>query len=237
MKRKTYIYSLLRILLPLGYAAVLAAGIAGRDFITMMVLLAAALIGGAFFCGWLCPFGAVQSWLWTLGRKLRLPMVKIPGRLEKFLRFSRYILLGLTFTGLALSLFITGAYGTFMGILSLNVARVTVASWVLFGVLMFAALFIERPFCRYLCTQGAQYGLLSLARLFTIKRNENKCINCRACDRACPTGVKIAAKKNVRNFQCINCFKCIEACPVKGALTYGPVLSRKGIKNEKKILR
>ncbi len=232
MRKPIRSYQIVRLILPIIYGITLAAGIIGQSFIIIIALMGTALIAGAFFCGWLCPFGAVQEWSGRLGRLFRLPLIKIPGKVEKWLRLSRYILLALAFTGLAFTLFITSPYGSFTGVMLGNISRITTAAWILLGAVILSSLVIERPFCRYMCTEGARYGIISLARLFSIRRNEKTCISCGACDRKCPTQVKISEKKHIRNFQCINCFECISACPVKNTLTYGPVFQKKGAKND-----
>lgn len=232
MKKSTVIIKSTRFILPIIYGIVLAAGIMGKSFTIMLALMATALLVGAFFCGWLCPFGFVQEILGKAGRALKLPLLRIPAKVEKWLRFCRYILFGLTFTGLGLILFITSPYGTFMGSMMLNVSRITVGAWILFGAVLLSSLVIDRPFCRYGCTEGARYGILSLGRVFSIVRDSDKCISCGACDRKCPMQIKISDKKHVRNFQCINCFECINACPVEKALTYGIVFKKQGVKNE-----
>lgn len=106
-------------------------------------------------------------------------------------------------------------------------AYTSVLTWIMLGSFILLSLFFNRPYCRYFCSEGARYGLLSLARIFTIKRDEEKCINCGKCSRSCPTQIDVASKKHIRNFQCINCFKCIEACPVKGALKYSFFYTKK----------
>ena len=232
MIKKIRRYKAAKFFLPIVYTLVLISGITGRSFAVIAALMGSALIAGAFFCGWLCPFGFVQEMLGKLGRKLKLPHLKIPADVEKWLRFSRYILLGLTFTGLGLILFIAGPYGTFMGVISMTVSRITIAAWILFSTVLASSVFIDRPFCRYACTEGAQYGIAGMARIFTVKRNTDNCFNCGACDRKCPVQIKISDKKNIRNVQCINCFECIKACPSEGALTYGNIFSKQGVKNE-----
>ena len=89
-----------------------------------------------------------------------------------------------------------------------------------YGILSF---FVDRPFCSYLCTEGARYGLLGKLRLFSIKRNESTCVNCKKCDKVCPMNIEVSKQNVVQDEQCISCFNCIESCPKKDTLKIGKV--------------
>ena len=231
-------YQILRMAGQLSYAALIIFAILGNSFIVIGILLASALIGGAFFCGWFCPLGTVQEWIGRLGRWLfRGKRLQIPPRVEKWLFLMRYILLIVGFTGLGVLVFLSflsRPYQTFTGLIMGQTAYVTVLAWSWLGLILVSSLIVDRPFCRYFCTEGAKYGALSLARVFSIKRDESKCINCGLCDRACPTQVKISTRGHVRHPQCINCMECISACPVDGALKFGFVIGGKNTRLEMK---
>lgn len=94
------------------------------------------------------------------------------------------------------------------------------------GLVLVLTLLMDRPFCRYVCGFGALFGLLSMARVFTVKRDAGKCANCSQCDDACAMGIKVSKQENVRSPHCINCLKCTSSCPVPEALTFGPALPR-----------
>ena len=220
-------YRAVRAVLPVAYTALLLKGYVTKNIVIMLILMGATLLGGAWFCGWLCPFGFAQDWLGRLARVLRLPRLRIPAAIEKYFRFLRYILLALSFTGLALVLFMQTPYGSFMGLVDQNLSVITQGAWILLGVFLALSLFVDRPFCRYFCPEGARYGVISLARVFTIKRDRNKCVSCGKCDKSCPMQIEISKQPEVRNAQCINCFECIAACPVKGTLSYGWAFSDK----------
>ncbi len=84
-------------------------------------------------------------------------------------------------------------------------------------VTLIGSLFIERPFCKYLCPYGALLGIFNKFRIFTIRRNPSTCINCKACARACPMNITGSTAGAVRDHQCITCLKCTSeaACPVQ----------------------
>src|SRR5207344_1662299 len=54
-------------------------------------LISVVLIGRGVFCGWLCPFGALQELLGQLSRALGVPQWNPPPALEKRLWLGKYI--------------------------------------------------------------------------------------------------------------------------------------------------
>lgn len=171
---------------------------------------------GMFFCGWVCPFGTVQEWFRAVGRKLFGITYRLPVRAARYLAFSRYIVvvLGGAFAWSALE-----ARRTFISATMGEVAET--AAYAVLGVLLALSLFVDRPYCRFLCGFGAVAGLASMARLFGIKRDGGKCTGCGRCDTACMMGVEVSRAHNVRDPNCINCGKCLAACRVDGALRTG----------------
>ena len=97
------------------------------------------------------------------------------------------------------------------------------SAFAIMGGFLVIYLFFESPFSNYDCSEGIKFGVASLTRLFTIKRNAATCVNCQRCNQACPMNIQVSAGKSVRNAQCINCFSCIAACPSNGTLSYGNV--------------
>jgi polyferredoxin len=88
---------------------------------------------------------------------------------------------------------------------------------------LLGSLFVERPFCKYACPYGALLGLTNFFRVFGIKRNKETCIDCKACDKACPMNINVSGAGTVRNHQCISCLECTSeaACPVKDTVELG----------------
>jgi polyferredoxin len=84
------------------------------------------------------------------------------------------------------------------------------------------SLFIERPFCKYACPYGALMGLTNFLRIFGIRRKASGCVQCKACDRACPMNIDVSASGTVRDVRCVSCLKCASsegACPIPDTVT------------------
>ena len=89
--------------------------------------------------------------------------------------------------------------------------------YVLAAVLL-AALFIHRPFCRYLCPLGAFYALFNRFSFFQLRLDREKCTGCGACAHVCPMAVEVPREPD--SPECIRCGRCAAVCP-EGALSCG----------------
>jgi Polyferredoxin len=196
------------------------------------VFIASVIIVGMFFCGWGCPFGALQEWTRALGKRMFGIGYNIPNPLHRYLSLSRYILWGLTF----FAIWSWQPLNSRRAFLKLTTSHeLEIAAALIMAVILLLSLFMDRPYCKYICGFGSEFGLMSLFRVFTFRRSPKKCVSCGKCDQACPMGLEVSTYENLRSASCINCFRCVSACPVKGALTFGPAYVRlqdiKEIKN------
>lgn len=178
-------------------------------------MLPAILLAGVFFCGWVCPLGAAQDWIAWLGRKLRLPRVRIPRNLQRYFQLSRYILYLLLTLEISFAL-LKGPYNFSR---MLHGELLTAATGIIL-LFLISALFIDRPFCNYFCTGGARQGLWSVLRVLSIRKDTTRCGGCGQCSKVCPMNIDVAHTDFVRHPNCIGCFTCISTCK-KQALSYG----------------
>lgn len=123
-----------------------------------VVLVSTALsiaAAGRFYCGWLCPFGALSEFLG------RLPLRKwrIPVEADDRWRRAKYAVLGIT----AAAVLIGGRtdYGNVETYVTLFSRSGSYLAWALVLITLAANLKIERFWCRYLCPAGALAGALS----------------------------------------------------------------------------
>lgn len=208
--------------------AITALGIFVEYPMANLVLLGVTLLMGPFFCGWLCPFGTLQDLFGRLGRLFGIKKQPMPRFLGRVLVFSRYILLAnaiLISTDLIFSLLSMDPRNNLAS--ALQSIPIATFGWSVVAGILVIAVFFDRPFCNYLCIEGARLGLLSALRPVTIRKNVEVCCECKCCDRACPMNIKISQSDQVRSLQCINCMECVLACPVEGGLTVGFVPLKK----------
>lgn len=195
--------------------------------VVLMVIVFVAAVGlGPLFCGWICPFGTFQEWISKIGRKIFKKKFNrfIPYKFDKYLRFLRYIVLAWVIVMTAWSgKIIFEAYDPYFALFQFWTGEVAVSAYIILAVVILLSLFVERPFCKYACPYGAVLGIFNLFRVFGLKRNAASCIDCGACDRACPMNIPVSTSGTVRNHQCISCFKCTSTdgvCPVGGTLEF-----------------
>lgn len=142
-----------------------------------IIPLGFALAYGRVFCAGVCPLGAIQELTGFMP-------VKLPKAVESVLITLPFIYLALAILFAAInSQFIICRYDPFVGIFRLNAP----STMIVFGVLLLiAGIFVNRPYCRYLCPYGVLLNIFSRfsSRHLTITPAE--CINCRLCETACP---------------------------------------------------
>jgi polyferredoxin len=188
--------------------------------VLMSLGLVVAFFFGPIFCGYFCPLGTMQEWIGKLGKKIFKKKYGklIPPAADKVMRYLRYVVLAVvvyqTAAAAKLVFVEVDPYYALFNFFTGEVAWTAIA--VLLGT-MVLSLFVERPWCKYLCPYGALLGLFNLIRVFPVRRREETCINCKKCDAACPMQIKVSTGKAVRDHQCISCHECLSgaACPVK----------------------
>lgn len=198
--------------------------------IAKALLLGITFIMGPVFCGWICPFGTLQDFFGMLGDKLGIKKRIVPKSLNKVLVCLRYVLLLIT-TFISIdfifSLLSLDPRSNLSVVLTGN--SLTLIGWIVIGIFLGISLFFKRPFCNYLCIEGAKYGIVGALRPVTIIRDKNSCINCNKCNKVCPMNIDVSSYGQVRSLQCVNCMECVMECPVSNTLTVGivPVKGKK----------
>ena len=193
------------------------------SWILMWITFALTLAFGPVFCGWVCPFGSFQEWIGKIGKKIFGKKYNrfIPNGVDQWLRYLRYvILIWVLYMTAITGKIIFADYDPYFALFHFWTGEVAAIGIVILLIVMVATLFVERPFCKYVCPFGAVLGIFNLFRIFSIKRNPDTCVDCGACDRDCPMNIPVATSETVRNHQCITCMQCTSerACPVDDTL-------------------
>jgi NosR/NirI family nitrous oxide reductase transcriptional regulator len=164
------------------------------------------------FCGWLCPFGALQELTNTVAKWLKVPQVTVPWGLHERLWPIKYIV----FLGLfGLSLYSVEAAERFAEVEPFKTAIILkfARPWpfVLYAATLLAiGLFIERFFCRYLCPLGAALAIPGRVRTFEWLRRWKECGSpCQRCAKECPVQ-SIHPEGHINVNECIYCMHCQE---------------------------
>ena len=183
---------------------------------------------GRFICGWLCLFGLIQELLFKIPTK----KVTVSQKVDKVLRYFKYVFLfgfvilmpTILRTELGISFPYFCKWVCPIGILegglplmavdkAIRAAAHYVFAWKLFILIaiILMSIFINRPFCKYICPLGAFYGLFHKISFLRLDLKKDACINCGACSRTC--NMQVDPSKTPDSAECIRCGECIKTCP------------------------
>ncbi len=191
--------------------------------IKLTVVILGAVLFGRYYCGYICPPGAVQELL----HRPRTA-ITVPPRADRILRYGKFVMLAVAILlPLLFGIRVMKHLGPFRVIFNLDGPIYLVA---FLAVVLLASVFIGRPYCRYLCPIGALLGLVQrfLGLVKVRIRTEDQCNACQRAQEACPTVALICPKPktdcnlNIKDLECVSCMECIPVCKT-GCLRYGGV--------------
>ena len=175
-------------------------------FVAFTVLL----WGRGVYCGWLCPFGALQELLFRLGERLHLPVWEPPTVVHERLWAIKYVLLiglfGLSLQSLDNAERVAEAE-PFKTVFALRFLR----DWpfVVYAVVLLAiGLVVRKAYCRYLCPLGAALTFPGRFRIFDWLRRRKECGRpCQTCARECEVRAIKPTGEIIEN-ECHYCLDC-----------------------------
>ena len=160
------------------------------------------LLFGRVFCGFLCPFGALQDFITRIvPRRLQR---RVPQRIHDRAIYVKYGIL-LLIVGLAAAPAQIAVYQYFEPFGTVFYLSSSPLLWSIAGGFLVASAVVPRFYCRYACPLGAALGVASFLSIFRIGRVE-QCAPCKVCEYACPTGAIRGSEIDFK--ECVRCNIC-----------------------------
>lgn len=188
----------------------------------IFIILTVFVFGRGLFCGWMCPFGSMQEILYKLASRLGLKKLqfKLSQRWHDRAKWLKYLifggLLGVSMFSMALAE-VLSEVEPFKTTFLVGVANRSWPYGLFVATLLAAGLFIERPYCKYLCPLGAALAMPSSFRWFGLRRKQ-VCRSCKACAVGCGAQA-IDVHGRIDHRECLHCLDCMvlytdpHACP------------------------
>ncbi len=199
----------------------------------LTVILTIAL--GRFFCGWLCPFGAIHQFIGFIAHRKRKFAEKVQLNRYHPAQSVKYAILIFCLSGPVIGSVFGQAASLQTGLLdpipllhrSVNLALLPFTHHglprfyegagsvgIVFLIAVLMNLLIPRFYCRFICPLGALFGILSrfaIWRVVTTKETKDaKCTHCRLCERNCEGACEPSEK--LRLSECVLCLNCLHEC-------------------------
>jgi Na+-translocating ferredoxin:NAD+ oxidoreductase RnfG subunit len=176
-------------------------------FVAMTLLL----WGRGVYCGWLCPFGALQELILIASRKLKLPEIEFSDAVHERLVALKYIILILLF-GVSLQSITEAAWYAevepFKTVISMRFQREW--NYVFYALILIGVAAVNRKFyCKYLCPLGAALAIPGRFRLFEwwLRRRKECGKPCQVCSNRCSVRA-IRPTGEINANECHYCLDC-----------------------------
>ena len=163
------------------------------------------LLVGRVYCGYVCPYGALQELL-----HIRRWALRIPVRWRRALGALKYaVLVYLVVHVLVTWTEILKDMTPFRALFAWGGTPLTIGLAAGFAVM---SLFLWRPFCEVFCPLGALLSLVSRVSLFRLE-SDTSCVSCGACTSKCPATTCDGG--SIRAADCYMCGECVRTCGPK----------------------
>ena len=178
----------------------------------IFIIVTVFLFGRGLFCGWMCPFGSLQEGIYKIAEVVGLKryQTQLPQKWHDRLKWVKYavffglLAVSMVSMGLAEKLAEVEPFKTTFLVGVMNRAW----PYSLFvAAILGVSIFIERPYCKYICPLGASLAMPSTFRWFGLKRKQD-CNSCKACAVGCGAQA-IDADGRIDHRECLHCLDCM----------------------------
>ncbi|MBV2208152.1 MAG: NosR/NirI family protein [Thermomonas sp.] len=178
----------------------------------IFIIVTVFLFGRGLFCGWMCPFGSIQETIYKVARFVGLGryQTKLPQKWHDRLKWLKYAIF---FFLLSVSLFSMGLAEKLAEVEPFKttfLVGVMNRAWpygLFVAAILGVSIFIERPYCKYICPLGASLAIPSTFRWFGLKRKQD-CNTCKACAVGCGAQA-IDSDGRIDHRECLHCLDCM----------------------------
>ncbi len=169
--------------------------------------------GRGTFCGWLCPFGALQELISVVTRRLGLRPRRVRAAMDTRLKRVKYSVLAVVLG----SVFLTPAFGP--GAAEVEPFKTAISAYFLrdWPFVLWAAMclglsvFVYRGYCRYICPLGAALAATDLLRRWAWIPRRKKCgTPCQTCRHRCD----YQAIEPIGKIDYAECFQCLDCVAI-----------------------
>ena len=200
--------------------------------------VAAALLfwGRGPYCGWLCPFGALQELINRVAKIFSIKQITVPWAIHERIWTFKYLIFLLLF-GISLYSLDWAEHLAEVEPFKTAIILKFIREWpfVIFALaVLIPGIFIERFYCRYICPLGAALAIPGRMRMFSWLKRYKECGSpCQRCSNECMVQA-IHPEGNINVNECLYCLHCQvvylddHACPV---------VIQKRLKRERQTIR
>jgi len=181
--------------------------------ILSFTIISALILGRGLFCGWLCPFGALQELIGWIAKNLGVKKKEISEKYYTKLWTIKYFILvtivGMSFISMETASSIAEVEPFKTAIMRHFNRGLPYVSYAI--ALLCLSAFMERGFCRFVCPLGAGLAVIGKLRITDqLKRREECGSPCNLCSTSCPVNAIPYTGKNKGKIIMSECFRCLD---------------------------
>jgi len=195
------------------------------------------LWGRGIFCGWLCPFGALQELINEAARKLKIKQFELPFRIHEKLWAVKYLIF-LALFGVSLESMSTAEKFSEVEPFKTSIIFMFQREWwfVTYAVILLViSIFTRKVYCRYICPLGAALAIPTKLRLFDWLKRRPACGDpCQLCAKECEIQA-IHPNGEINANECHHCLDCQVTYVNEDRCPPLVIAKKKGRKSKRKI--